>query len=76
MHPYLRTAPLTRAIQWYKRAADKGDARAAQRLRGPQNTALVAPGGPGSVLHRDEDSNGGSGARGGKGAKDKDCVIM
>ena len=64
------------AIQWYKRAADQGDKRAAQRLKGPQNTALVAPGGPGSVLHRDENGSGELGAGGGKGGKDKDCVIM
>ena len=66
-----------RAIQWYRRAADKGDKRAAQRLKGPQNTAIVAPGGPGSVLHRNENGSGDLSVAGsGKGAKDKDCVIM
>ncbi|KAH9914910.1 HCP-like protein [Epithele typhae] len=61
------------AISWYKRAADLGDKRAAQRLKGPQNTAMVAPGGPGSVLHREGDA---SELSSGKGGKDKDCVIM
>lgn len=66
---------MCRAIQWYKRAAEQGDKRAAQRLKGPQNTPIVAPGGPGSVLHRNE--NGSDAASGtGKGGKDKDCVIM
>ena len=70
-------APHPRAEQWYKRAADQGDKRAAQRLRGPQNVALVAPGGPGSVLHRNENGSGELSASGsGKGGKDKDCVIM
>ena len=69
---------MRRAIQWYKRAAEQGDKRAAQRLKGPQNTAMVAPGGPGSVLHRNENGSGDlslSGS-GGKGGKDKDCVVM
>ncbi|RPD69346.1 HCP-like protein [Lentinus tigrinus ALCF2SS1-7] len=68
---------MTEAIQWYKRAADQGDKRAAQRLKGPQNTAIVAPGGPGSVLHRNENGSGDLSLAGsGKGAKDKDCIIM
>ncbi|ESK93426.1 chitin synthase activator [Moniliophthora roreri MCA 2997] len=61
------------AIQWYKRAADSGDKRAIQRLKGSQTQAMRQPGGPGSVLHRDgngEDADG-------KGKdKDKECVIM
>lgn len=63
--------PFHRAISWYKRAAEKGDRRATQRLKTNSNTPIVQPGGPGSVLQRnpDEDSNG-------KGGKDKDCVIM
>ncbi|KAI8980630.1 HCP-like protein [Trametes punicea] len=66
------------AIQWYKRAAEQGDKRAAQRLRGPQNQALIAPGGPGSVLHRNENGSGDSASASGKSGKDrdKDCIIM
>ncbi|KAG6883989.1 hypothetical protein C0992_007286 [Termitomyces sp. T32_za158] len=55
------------AVTWYKRAADKGDKRAAQRLKGQLNQPL--PGGPGAVLRR------GDGDQDAKG-KDKDCVIM
>jgi hypothetical protein len=58
--------PFSRAISYYKRAADLGDRRAAQRLKGSP-----LPGGPGSVVHRDGDGYVGMG----KG-KDKDCVIM
>ena len=68
--PWLRL--LLRAVSWYKRAAEKGDRRATQRLKTNSNTPIIQPGGPGSVLRRnpdDEDSNG-------KGGKDKDCVIM
>lgn len=61
-----------RAISWYKRAADKGDRRAAQRLKTNSSTPIVQPGGPGSVLRRGPDSED----SGGKGGKDKDCVIM
>ena len=62
-----------------RREADAGDKRAAQRLKGPQNTAMVAPGGPGSVLHRNENGSGDLSSlagSGGKGGKDKDCVVM
>ena len=59
-----------RAISYYKRAAELGDKRAAQRLRGPQSHPMHQPGGPGAVLHRE------SGDDTGKGGKDKDCVIM
>jgi hypothetical protein len=61
---------LTRAIAYYKRAADLGDKRAAQRLRGSQSQPQHQPGGPGAVLHRGLDDSAH------KGAKDKDCIIM
>ncbi|TFK56336.1 HCP-like protein [Heliocybe sulcata] len=65
-------ADLQEATQWYKQAADLGDRRAMQRLRGDPNTPLQHPGGAGAVLHRgDGDLNGSS-----KGGKDKDCIIM
>ena len=63
-----------RAMQWYKRAADLGDRRAAQRLKG--SSAPAAPGGPGSVLHRDSNSDGMSASGSGKNGRDKECVIM
>ena len=53
-----------RAMSWYRRAADKGDKRAAQRLKGPNQHH----GGPGSVLDRD-DSEGGK-------SNGKECIIM
>ncbi|KAF8633544.1 hypothetical protein AX15_001347 [Amanita polypyramis BW_CC] len=56
---------ITEALTWYKRAGEKGDKRAVQRLKG---AAAQHPGGPGSVLNRDE-------SEGGK-LKDKDCIIM
>ncbi len=58
---------LHRAIAYYKRAAELGDKRAAQRLRGPQTQAMHQPGGPGAVLHRGQDDNG---------KAPKDCIIM
>jgi uncharacterized protein len=61
-----------RAISWYKRAADKGDRRATQRLKTNSNTPIIQPGGPGSVLRRNPDEDESNG----KGGKDKDCVIM
>jgi hypothetical protein len=70
-----RTNPLfspNRSIAYYKRAADLGDKRSAQRLKGSTNQPQHQPGGPGSVLRRGE----GNGEGDGKGAKDKDCVIM
>ena len=70
----MSSSPPHRAIQWYKRAADQGDKRAAQRLKGPQNAAVVAPGGPGSVLHRNEAGSDAASASG-KSGKDKDCVM-
>lgn len=60
---------LCSAISWYKRAAEKGDKRAAQRLK--SNGPMKQPGGAG-VLHRD----GGESSGDGKGNKDKDCVLM
>jgi len=61
------------AISYYKKAADSGDKRAAQRLKGSQNQPIPQPGDPSSVLRRsgpDGDSHGG------KGKDGKDCVIM
>lgn len=63
-----------RAISYYKRAADLGDKRAAQRLKAP-NQPIHQPGGPGAVLHRDADSISGSGSAG-KGKDGKECIIM
>ncbi|KAG5634634.1 hypothetical protein H0H81_001324 [Sphagnurus paluster] len=62
-------ANMSEAVSWYKRAVEKGDKRAAQRLKGSMNQPL--PGGPGAVVDRGEDGDGT-----GKGAKDKDCVVM
>lgn len=55
---------------YYKRAADLGDKRAAQRLRGSQSQPMHQPGGAGAVVNRglDDTTN--------KNAKDKDCIIM
>ncbi|KAF9566938.1 Sel1 domain-containing protein [Agrocybe pediades] len=64
-------ANMHEAIAYYKRAADQGDKRAAQRLRGSQSQPMHQPGGANAVLHRGQGEDGG-----GKGAKDKDCVIM
>ncbi len=41
-------------MSYYKRAAEKGDKRATQRLKNSQNGPMHQPGGPGSVLHRGE----------------------
>ena len=60
-----------RALAWYKKAAEQGDKRAAQRLKG-SSQPVYQPGGPGSVLHRSE----GDSASVGKGKDGKDCVIM
>ncbi|KAK1226448.1 Chitin synthase 4 [Marasmius sp. AFHP31] len=65
-------ADMPEAMKWYKRAADQGDKRAIQRLKGSQTQAMRQPGGPGSVLHRDGPAQDGDG----KKDKDKDCVIM
>ena len=58
-----------RSIAYYKRAAELGDKRAAQRLRGSQSQPMHQPGGPGAVLHRDQEDDL-------KGVKDKECIIM
>jgi hypothetical protein len=52
----------------FKKAADLGDKRAAQRLRG-NSTGPIAHD---SIVQRDQFSGDGSTAR----TKDKDCVIM
>ena len=60
-----------RATAMFKKAADLGDKRAAQRLRGN----VAGPIAPDSVVQRD----GYSGDEGGVDmprAKDKECVIM
>lgn len=62
-----------RSISYYKRAAELGDKRAAQRLKGSTNQPQHQPGGPGSVLRRGDGDGDGDGV---KGAKDKECVIM
>jgi hypothetical protein len=77
-YPFLDTFAqfiVSSAISFYKRAAEIGDKRAIQRLKGPASAPVHQPGGPGSVLHRDgleTMSNSSSG----KNPKDKDCVIM
>jgi hypothetical protein len=58
---------LLSASIYYKRAAEKGDKRAIQRLRGHTHGPLPEQGGAPGVLRRDGDS--------GEGNK-KDCVIM
>ncbi|THH27074.1 hypothetical protein EUX98_g7112 [Antrodiella citrinella] len=66
------TAPnMQEAVTYYKRASDQGDKRAAQRLKASTSAPIVAPGGPGSVLHRSSDIGDGA-----SGKKDKECVIM
>jgi hypothetical protein len=60
-------------MSYYKRAAEKGDRRATQRLKNSQNGPVHQPGGPGSVLHREQgDSELGKNGK----DKDKECVIM
>ncbi|KAF8079209.1 HCP-like protein [Lyophyllum atratum] len=63
-------ANMPEAVQWYKRAVEKGDKRAGQRLKGGSLNQPL-PGGAGSVVRRGEAE-----AEAGKGGKDKDCVIM
>ncbi|KAF4604669.1 hypothetical protein EYR40_003447 [Pleurotus pulmonarius] len=65
-------ASLPDAIAWYKRAAEQGDKRAAQRLKASQDVPMHHPGGPGSVLQRHDGDVGGSA----KGKDGKDCIIM
>ncbi|KAF7302740.1 hypothetical protein HMN09_00908900 [Mycena chlorophos] len=67
------TQPNGRESQaYYKRAADLGDKRAIQRLRGAPNQPL-GPGGHGAMLQR---GPGDDSATGGKGKDGKDCIIM
>ena len=54
---------------WYKKAAELGDKRAAQRLK--SQAGPLPRGAPGSMILRDDEPTGN-----GKGGKDKDCVIM
>ncbi|KAI0057739.1 HCP-like protein [Artomyces pyxidatus] len=69
------TAPsMPDAIANYKRAAELGDKRAAQRLKGSASLPMVQPGGAGAVVQRDGDSMAPSSSA--KGGKDKDCIIM
>lgn len=58
-----------RSIDYYNQAAELGDKRAAQRLRGSQSQPMHQPGGPGSVLRREEGDDI-------KGMREKDCIIM
>ena len=58
------------AIAYYKRAAELGDKRASQRLKGSTNQPIRQPGGHGSILYRD----GGDVDVG--NVKGKECVIM
>ncbi|KAF8640763.1 hypothetical protein AX17_000413 [Amanita inopinata Kibby_2008] len=64
-------ANMADALVYYKRAAEHGDKRAAQRLKASTNQPMNHPGGPGSVLNRGE-PDGGSG----KTKDGKDCIIM
>jgi len=66
---------ISRAVEFYKRAADLGDKRAAQRLKISADSPMRQPGSPGSVLHRDR-SDIMSHSSSDKSGKDKDCVIM
>ncbi|GLB43624.1 putative sel1-like repeats [Lyophyllum shimeji] len=62
---------MSQAVSWYKRAAEKGDKRATQRLKG--STKQPLPGGANAVLRRGEgDAEAGKNGK----DKDKDCVIM
>lgn len=64
------TPNMTESIVYYKKAADQGDKRAAQRLKSSQTHPVHQPGGANAVLLRGENEGGG------KDGKDKDCVIM
>jgi uncharacterized protein len=64
-------------MTYYKRAADLGDKRAIQRLKGAANQPIKHPNGPGAVLHRQGPGGpDGHNAKGEGKDKDKDCVIM
>ncbi|KAF8215827.1 hypothetical protein K438DRAFT_1901638 [Mycena galopus ATCC 62051] len=66
------------SAEYYKRAADLGDKRAAQRLKGGPAASPKpnSPGGAGAhaVLQRGGGEDGGQ--SGGKGKDGKDCIIM
>ncbi|THH10395.1 hypothetical protein EW145_g1363 [Phellinidium pouzarii] len=64
---------MNEALQWYRKAADLGDKRAAQRLKG--SGPIQQPGGHGAVLRRDGNVPSPPGNTT-KAGKDKDCVIM
>jgi hypothetical protein len=71
-NPGLHTNPkYYRASSMFKKAADLGDKRAAERLRGN----VAGPIAPDSVVQRDGYS-GDSGGVDMPRAKDKECVIM
>ncbi|KAH7916377.1 hypothetical protein BJ138DRAFT_464075 [Hygrophoropsis aurantiaca] len=64
------TAPnMSESLSYYKKAADLGDKRASQRLKGSPNSPMPHPGGPGSVINRDGSDAGAKNAN-------KDCIIM
>ncbi|KAG7452042.1 HCP-like protein [Guyanagaster necrorhizus] len=67
-------ADMSQAVTWYKKAAELGDKRASQRLKGPTTSPMPQPGGPGSVLNRGafDPSDIGTSGKG----KDKECLIM
>ncbi|EGO05370.1 hypothetical protein SERLA73DRAFT_43858 [Serpula lacrymans var. lacrymans S7.3] len=61
---------MSESLSYYKKAAELGDKRASQRLKGATNTPMPHPGGPGSVISRDvgDTMNGKH--------NNKDCIIM
>ncbi|KIY50458.1 HCP-like protein [Fistulina hepatica ATCC 64428] len=65
-------ADMKEAMAHYKRAADLGDKRAAQRLKGPSQPTRQ-PGQPESVLGRSDSDNL---SNNGKAKDPKDCIIM
>jgi hypothetical protein len=74
-HQFLTAGYENSGIAFYKQAAELGDKRAIQRLKGSQNAPIMQPGGPGSILNRGDDENL-SAVNALKGGKDKDCMIM
>lgn len=57
---------------WYKKAAELGDKRAAQRLKGPLRMPKThEPGDPNGIIRGAGASDGAKGS-----AKDKDCIVM
>lgn len=76
---YSTNGHATRSIIYYKKAAEQGDKRASQRLKGSPNAPMPQPGGAGAVVSRDgpDGLTSAIGVNGkGKDGKDKDCVIM